>query len=132
MCVSHSVLSTLCNPMNCSPPGSSVHGILQTRILSRWPFPSSGDLPDPGIKPGSPPLQADTLLTELQAKPNLGSLVISMLCYAMLSHSFVSYSENAEKIKGHSVICDSENTEKNKGRNPQIWEIYRWSMFFMN
>ena len=67
---------------------------------SRWPFPSSEDLPDPGIKPGSPSLQADTLLTEPQAKPNLGSLVISMLCYAMLSHSFVSNSENTEKNKG--------------------------------
>ena len=29
------------------------------------PFPSPGDLPDPGIEPGSPALQADSLLTEL-------------------------------------------------------------------
>ena len=28
----HSVV-TLCNPMDCSPPGFSVHGILQARIL---------------------------------------------------------------------------------------------------
>ena len=34
--------------MNCLPPGSSVHGILQARILE-YPFPSPGDLPDPGI-----------------------------------------------------------------------------------
>ena len=32
---------------------------------SGLPFPSPVDLPDPGIKPGSPPLQADTLLSEL-------------------------------------------------------------------
>ena len=44
---------TLCDPMDCSPPGSSVHGILQTRILE-LPFPSPGDLPNPGIEPGSP------------------------------------------------------------------------------
>ena len=31
--VSHSVVSTLCDPMDCSPPGSSLHGILQARIL---------------------------------------------------------------------------------------------------
>ena len=31
--VSHLVCLTLCHPMNCSPPGSSVHGILQKRIL---------------------------------------------------------------------------------------------------
>ena len=32
---------TLCNPMDCSPPGSSVHGILQARILERVAIPSS-------------------------------------------------------------------------------------------
>ena len=44
---------TLCNPMDCSPPGSSVHGILQARILEWVPFPPPGDLPDPGIEPVS-------------------------------------------------------------------------------
>ena len=38
---------------------------------SGLPFPSPGDLPDPGIEPGSPALQADSLLTELQGKPSL-------------------------------------------------------------
>ena len=60
---------TLCDPMNCNPPGSSVHGILQARIVSGLPFPSLGDLPNPGIEPGSPVLQADTLLSEPQGKP---------------------------------------------------------------
>ena len=58
--VSQSCL-TLGNPMDCSPPGSSVHGILQARILGGLPFPSPGDLPDPEIKPGSPALHADSL-----------------------------------------------------------------------
>ena len=50
---------TLCNPMDCSLPGSSVHGILQARILEWVPIPfSRGDLPDPGIEHGSPTLQA--------------------------------------------------------------------------
>ena len=44
---------TLCDPMNCSPTGSSVHGILQARYWSELPFPSPGDLPDPGIEPAS-------------------------------------------------------------------------------
>ena len=35
---------------------------------SGLPFPSPGDLPDTGIKPGSPELQADSLLSELQGK----------------------------------------------------------------
>ena len=59
---------TLCDLMDCSQPGNSVHGILQIRILSRLPFPSSGDLPDPGIKPGSPTLQADSLPSESPGK----------------------------------------------------------------
>ena len=33
VCVSHLVMSTLCDPMDCNPPGSSVHGILQARLL---------------------------------------------------------------------------------------------------
>ena len=41
----------LCDPMDCSPPSFSVHGILQTRILEWVPFPSPGDLPDPGMEP---------------------------------------------------------------------------------
>ena len=39
-----------CNPMDCSPSGFSVHGILQARIVSGFPFPSPGDLPDPETK----------------------------------------------------------------------------------
>ena len=44
---------TLCNPMDCSPPGSSVHGILQAKLLEGIAIPPPGDLPDLGIKPAS-------------------------------------------------------------------------------
>jgi len=41
--------------MDCSPPGSAVHGISQARILEWVAFSfSGGNLPDPGIKPMSP------------------------------------------------------------------------------
>ena len=60
---------TLCDPVDCSPPGSPVHGILQARTLAWLPFPSPGDLPDPGIKPRSPALQADALTPEPPGKP---------------------------------------------------------------
>ena len=55
---------TLCNPMDCSPPGPSVHGILQARILEWVAIPFSGDLPDSGIAPRSPTLQANSLPSE--------------------------------------------------------------------
>ena len=56
--------------MDCSLPGSSVHGISQARILE-WGshFLPPGDLPDPGIKHVSPALQVDSLLSEPPGKP---------------------------------------------------------------
>ena len=45
--------------MDYSPPGSSILGILQARIQEWVTFPSPGDLPDPGIEPGSPALHAE-------------------------------------------------------------------------
>ena len=75
---------TLIDPMDCSPPGSSIHGIFQARVLEwgaiafseeYWSgllFPSPGDLPThPGIKPGSPALQVDSLLSKPLWKPFL-------------------------------------------------------------
>ena len=44
---------TLCDPLDCSLPGSSAHGVLQTKILGGLPCPPPGDLPDPGIEPES-------------------------------------------------------------------------------
>ena len=54
--------------MDYSLPGSYVHGIFQARYWSELPFPSPGDLPDPGIEHGSPALLADALLSEPPGK----------------------------------------------------------------
>ena len=61
-CVVTKSCLTLLWPQGLQP--SSVHGISQVRILEWLPFPPPGALPDPGIAPGSPALQADSLLTE--------------------------------------------------------------------
>ena len=70
-CLLSLVLSCLtsCNPMDWSPPGSSAHGILQARILKQVACPPTADLPDPGIKPRSPVVQADSLPPESPGKP---------------------------------------------------------------
>ena len=63
---------TLLRPVNCSPPGSSVHGISQVRILEVLPFPSPGDLPDPGREPVAPALatwDGGRVYTEPPGKP---------------------------------------------------------------
>ena len=52
---------TLCDAMDCSLPGSSVHWISQARMLERVAISFTRGSPDPGIKPVSPALQADSL-----------------------------------------------------------------------
>ena len=59
---------TLWDRMDCSLPGFSVQGSLQARILEWFAISFFRDLPDPGIKPGSPALQANSLSTELPGK----------------------------------------------------------------
>ena len=49
-------MHALCDPKDCSPPGSSVHETAQQEYCSGLPFPPSGDLPDPGVEPESPAL----------------------------------------------------------------------------
>ena len=74
VCV-HSVTQscwTLCSPVNCRPPDSSLSGIFQPRILEWVAIPSSRDLPDPGVKPtssASPTLASGFFTTELPGKP---------------------------------------------------------------
>ena len=63
---------TLCDPMDCSLSGSSVHGIFQARYWSRLPFPPPGDLSSPGIEsasPVSPVLANRCFTTELPGNP---------------------------------------------------------------
>ena len=62
---------TLCDPIDCSPSGSSVHEILKARILEWVAMPSPpGDLPNPGIEPRFPSLQTDSLPSEPPGKAN--------------------------------------------------------------
>ena len=56
--------------MDCSLPGSSVHGILQ-EYWSGLPFPPAGDLPHPGIKPVAPASAGGSFTTEPSGKPPL-------------------------------------------------------------
>ena len=79
-------LLTLCDRMN-----YTVHGILQARILEWEAFPSPGDLSNPGIKPRSPSLQADSLPAEPQGKP---TMVMNIINYLFCSYllKFYKYS----------------------------------------
>ena len=59
---------TLIDLMDCSLPGSSVHGFSRQEYWSGLPFPFPGDLPDPGIEAGSPALYTDALSSEPPGK----------------------------------------------------------------
>ena len=113
---------TLCNPMDCSPPGSSVHGILQARILLSCS--PAGDLPDPGIEPTSPvapALQMESLLLSHPGNPL----------------SFISYSKLCNKEAGNveiKVVCTYEQhlfcARENKAEQSLQTLFKRESCFF--
>ena len=66
----------LCNPMNCSPPGSSVHEFSRQEYWTGFAFPSPRDLPNPGTEPGSCALQADSLPFDPPGKPHFEAIYI--------------------------------------------------------
>ena len=89
--LSHFSSVWLCDPMGCSLPGSSVLGILQARILwSGLPWPPPGDLPNPGIGPGSRLLQADFLPSEPPGKHKLDNItpLLNILQWNKIPHTF--------------------------------------------
>ena len=83
---------TLCDPMDCSPPGFSVHEIVQARILECVAVSFSRDLPDPGAKPvspASPVLAGRFFTTEPPGKPYRHLHVISVrvgICINVYMH----------------------------------------------
>ena len=86
---------TLCDPMDCSLPGSAVHGISRQGYWNGLPFPSPGNLPNPRIEPGSPTLQADTLPSE---PPGKSVFEIAPKYYIL--DSFVDYEGYSISFKG--------------------------------
>ena len=69
---------TLCDLMDCSPPDSSVRGILQSRILEWVAIPFSRGSSQPSFEPRSPALQADSLPSEPPVKPkSFGCLYVT-------------------------------------------------------
>ena len=77
LCLIAQSCQTLCNPLNNSPPGCSVHGIFSGKNIGvGCHFLTPGDLPEPIIKPTSPvspALQADSLPAEPSGKPKMQS-----------------------------------------------------------
>ena len=78
---------TLCDLMDCSPPGSSVVEFSRQEYWSGLPFPSPGDLPHPGIKPMSPVspgLAGGFFTTEPRGKPQAAFYKAAHLCISAI------------------------------------------------
>ena len=111
--------------MDCSPPGSSVRGILQARILEWVAMPSSRDFPNSRIELRSPTLQVDSLPSESLRKPkNTG-----VRCHALIDHKI---NQNAWLTGFFFFLIYSERVTGRKARGPQVEEIdCKWQTFFL-
>ena len=110
---------TLCDPMDCSLPGSSVHGIFPGKSTGvGLPFPSPGDLPNPGIEPKDPARDFHFLLQGIFPNQvlNLCLLLVRWIHYPRTTreaHSLLQYWLNSEALWGrsdcqqHHSLCSS-------------------------
>ena len=89
---------TLCDPMDHSPPGSSVHGILQARILEWVAISFSGTSSNPEIEPGCPALQAGSLPSEPSEKPR--PRVWLLIVYLAFKGAHSTFSIHRLKLSG--------------------------------
>ena len=79
---------TLCDPMDYTPPGSSVHKSFQQEYWSGLPFPPPGYVPDPGIELVS--LASPALTDRLLPLNHLGSPHISDVIQYLFSVCFIT------------------------------------------
>ena len=93
LCVCAQPLSSvrLCSPTGCSPPGSTIHGISQAKMLEWLPRPTPGDLSDPGVEhvSESPALAGGFLTTSATwVWGGCSAIASSAVCRDSSSHGF--------------------------------------------
>ena len=88
VCLVTELCPTFCDPMDCSPPGSSIRGNSPGRILEWVAIRPPGDLPNSGIKPRSPTLQEDSLPSK-----HRGSLVYICIKLQISKKKYTSTSQ---------------------------------------
>ena len=103
-----------CDPRDCSPPGSSVCGLLQARILEWLAFPPPGALPDPGIEPASAALAGRSLPLSRDGSPLEGH-VPTIKCLVWKQPITSTY--NAELVGRTSHMVSPCTRKGKKTRN---------------
>ena len=96
---------TLVTPWTIACQGPLSMGFSRQEYWSELPFPFPGDLPDPGIEPESPALQADSLLTELQGK------ILAIL----VTYCFITNRPQTLQFKTTIIIYFLKNTQCPEG-----------------
>ena len=92
---------TLCDPMDYSPQAPLSMGFFRQEYWSGLPCPPPRDLPEPGIEPRSPALQADSLQSEPPGNPSLSIIVLKMTYFII---SFFFFFEKCALIKRQNEI----------------------------
>ena len=110
---------TLCDPMDYSPPGFSVHGILQARILEWIAIPFSRVTSQPRVKPWSPALQASSLPFELQGSPCL-NLTLYRYMYKLKLQYFGHLMRTTDSFEKTLMLGKIE------GRRGRGWQRMKW------
>ena len=113
---------TLFNPMDCSPPAPLTLEFSRQESWSGLPFPSARDLPDQGIKPESPALQADSLPSKPQGK----SKIINW-------ETIIFYSEKWKFLDMLEIPLlifpdDEPDCEINNCYRDWNWKLCRWCL----
>ena len=96
-------------------------GLSRQEFWSELPFPSPGSLPDPGLEPWSPALQADSLLYEPPGKPLFPHGCLKHLLSHQFSHSVMSDSLRPHGLKHASLPCQLPTPGACSNSCPYIW-----------
>ena len=97
LCLCAQSCPTLCDTMDCSPPGFSVHGILQAKILDWVAMPSSRGSSDPWIEPMSPALQVDSLLLSHGGSPSVSSTKLTLIPHILTPSPHANFPDYLKK-----------------------------------
>ena len=133
--------------MDCSPPGSSVHGIPQARTLERVAVPSSGDLAGPGIEPtalGSPALAGGFFtasgtwealhVVEAQWRFLLKSKSFRLFynCVSSLGLVFISFFFRGSRIRSvNRSVAKKKLAHTQKSHRCPLWCVQRRALPFL-
>ena len=113
MCIAQMCL-TLCDPIGCSPAGSFM-GFSRQEHCSGLPFPSPGDLPNPGMEPRFPAVQADSLPS---APP--GKTLICILADSYMEYGVKILLQSTQQKSSLLLATTRESLHKRNAVQPKI------------